>query len=662
MKACIFLATVLLAAAAGAADDRPAPLKVETLGVAVRTMHLYRNTWVPLPGGKGWARLLFYHYYRFPIACQTVAINTVTGEATRFVLRDKAPRGAPWRWCIGHDGKCYMGHYGSASVWIYDPATNTLDFVKSDIRPVSTVCAIACGTDGKIYGSTTPKIITFQFDPATRRFTSYGVQGKKRDYLGYGYTVAADETHVYTAAGKIPWQCVAYEKKTGKQTVLFEGDQADYVYVRQQRYGVTAGHLIRRGPEAGTRKAYWLYRGKAIPMKKGDKPPWPVPAEPTRPAAPRPQEILDGAVPGSDGQAVYWWRTAAARAKAPKNPPPDATPEQLGWRSVRYRIEVAPVKIAFLHEMPDGRLIGCGTAYQDWFLVDPKTDGITPLGKIPLSHYATVFAGGKAYMTGYPSTPLYEYDPARPWTPGTGTPTKPAPRLESAASNPRRLTYFAPIIHTHHGRAAAVGADGRIYVGAHAERSHVGGGLGWWDPNPQKAGGLRAPFALHDVAGLCAVDGGRKVVYSSRLVTDPKTKKRDKAAKLFVFDVETQALSHDFAPFETCADTGRIVPGGGNAVVGVTGGPSPVLYRADVMERKVLKQVALAQRIGGDFRLGPDGKVWTFLGDVLVRIAPETLAIERLGTVERPGRLAFAGKDVYLAGAPELRVLRGVAR
>ena len=52
---------------------------------------------------------------------------------------------APRCWCIGYDGKCTMGHYGSASVWIYDPAANTLDFVKSDIQPLSTVYAIACG-------------------------------------------------------------------------------------------------------------------------------------------------------------------------------------------------------------------------------------------------------------------------------------------------------------------------------------------------------------------------------------------------------------------------------------------------------------------------------------------------------------------------------------
>ena len=61
-----------------------------------------------------------------------------------------------------------------------------------------------------------------------------------------------------------------------------------------------------------------------------------------------------------------------------------------------------------------------------------------------------------------------------------------------------------------------------------------------------------------------------------------------------------------------------------------------------------------------EFRLGPDGKVWAWLGDRLIRIDPADASIEVLGVVSPPGRIAFAGEDIYLAGTDEVRVIRGV--
>jgi len=645
----------------GAFSNAP-DLQEELLGTPARTMPIYRDTWVPNPGNKGWTRLLFYHHHTFSVPCQVAAINTATREFKKIVLKDKAPIGAPWRWCIGHDGKCYMGHYGSASVWIYDPAAMTLDFTRSDIRDVSTVSAITCGTDGKIYGSTTPKIVSFQFDPATGKFADYGVQGQKRGYLGYGYTVAADDEYVYTAAGKIPWECVAYHRQTGKQQVLFGGDQSGYIGVDQGRYGCTAVNSINAGPDKGKTRKYWLYKGQAILQTgaKDEKPPWPEQVA-LPPLPPKPEENIDEATPGSDGKAVYWWRTAEAKAGVPQDTPSNAPPDKLGWRSVQYDIEVAPDKITWLHEIPDGRILGVGSAYQNWFRIDPKLRAIDLLGKIPLSHYETVFAGGKVFMMGYPSTPLYSYDPDKPWTPGKGTTAKPSPRIEAPESNPRRLLYFSGILQTHHARAGAVGADGRIYVAAHAERSGVGGGLGWWDPKTQGSGGLREPFELFDVAGLCAVNDGRQIVYSSTLVTDPKDGKRAPDARLFVFDVEKQAITATWAPFPGRSTTGKIMAAGGACIIGLIPGDPAQLYRADVGRQAVVQSAEISVKIS-NMRPGPDGRIWAFAGNTLVRIDPATLAFEPVGNASSPGSIAFAGKDIVLGGTSSLRIVRNILK
>ncbi|MCD6362371.1 MAG: hypothetical protein J7M38_16050, partial [Armatimonadetes bacterium] len=96
-----------------------------------------------------------------------------------------------------------------------------------------------------------------------------------------------------------------------------------------------------------------------------------------------------------------------------------------------------------------------------------------------------------------------------------------------------------------------------------------------------------------------------------------------------------------------------------------------VLYGVDVdtgevlFTRKVPRDFNLNTSVNrhgnNEFRLGPDGRVWTYLSDRLVRIEPSDAGVEVLGVVSPPGRIAFAGGDVYLAGTTEVRVIRGLA-
>ena len=59
------------------------------------------------------------------------------------------------------------------------------------------------------------------------------------------------------------------------------------------------------------------------------------------------------------------------------------------------------------------------------------------------------------------------------------------------------------------------------------------------------------------------------------------------------------------------------------------------------------------------FDLGPDGNVYTFYDDLLVRINPETLTITALSRVGATGFIAFSGKDIYLSGETRFRRVRG---
>ena len=63
-----------------------------------------------------------------------------------------------------------------------------------------------------------------------------------------------------------------------------------------------------------------------------------------------------------------------------------------------------------------------------------------------------------------------------------------------------------------------------------------------------------------------------------------------------------------------------------------------------------------------DYQLGPDGRVYAYLGQVLVRIDPKDATIEPVGRLEQPGRMLFVGEDLYLTGTAAIRCIRAVAK
>jgi hypothetical protein len=57
---------------------------------------------------------------------------------------------------------------------------------------------------------------------------------------------------------------------------------------------------------------------------------------------------------------------------------------------------------------------------------------------------------------------------------------------------------------------------------------------------------------------------------------------------------------------------------------------------------------------------GPDGFIWTWLKDVLVRINPDDASVQVVGRIAPVGSLTFVGRDLYLSGPEQLRRIRNV--
>ncbi len=60
------------------------------------------------------------------------------------------------------------------------------------------------------------------------------------------------------------------------------------------------------------------------------------------------------------------------------------------------------------------------------------------------------------------------------------------------------------------------------------------------------------------------------------------------------------------------------------------------------------------------FVRGPDGFVWSFLKDVLVRIDPKDASVYVVGKIDPVGWPTFVGRDLCLAGNEQLRRIRNI--
>ncbi len=653
-------------------------LEVETLGVPVRSTRVGAMYLVPNPDGRSCDILQWYFRgYSGPTTCFVLDCGDGSLRTTGIPDRRQIHIAGNE---IGPDGRLYLATPDwkqGMEIYVYDPASNELSCMgvvapglTGERRPLVT------GTDGMIYGAgshmETRKAGGYRLNPWTGEVDWFGPLGPSHAPEGvWGYYCGADDEWLYVASGKVPWYLVAYNHQTGEERVLLETSRVDgLVAVKQRHDGVECvAHKVLG--EEQQRIEYWLYQGEAIPKVEGQAPPWPERPAP-EPGPEKPDLYRDGLEPDAEGHAVLWYRNPWER---PEEETEGAQPEDLGWHAVELDVPVYPMQIDRLTELPDGRLLGTCDAYLGNFVYDPATGEMEHLGKIHLSHYATTIADGLVYQSGYPSSPLYVYDPQQPWTANRGSFGSPAPPETDPASNPRLLVRMNRWARTHKMYGGATAASGRVYFGGKLVRNGHGGGLAWWDPDREDGGGLWEPFSAYQIEWLTAANEGTLIVASSKAVRDDlRPDFTPEQGRLFVINAESAEIVREIEPVPGQRDLGGIVEALPGMILGACADPETegqwLLYGVDVASGEVLfrRPVPGSLRLDtgtnrhgrNEYRVGPDGNVWAYIGDVLVRIHPEDVRIEPLGGVSPPGRIAFAGEDVYLAATDELRVIRGI--
>lgn len=626
-------------AARGQQALRPGPHRVESLGVMVRAATPEHRFLVRLPGGG--ARLVMYYtpqsYARTPF--QIVDVDLATGAVR--VTDGVEGRPGPQATALHSGGRLYVATSQPAWWMAYDFATGRAE----RLGRLSGTGAqqVSEGDDGALYVGQLPRAQVERYDPRGRRLEALGSAGLAQGGdLRYAYTVGADDRFVYVATGQLPWGLVVLDRSRGTRATFLEGERLRWLTVSR----FADGWYARGLPQAGGER-WWALRGGR---------PVPVASAPRAAAASALCEVasegsarqcaaklgweVDAEAPaaGEDGRVVVRWRRNG-----------DAR-----WREATARVRTEAFPIHRLVAADGGRLLGFGAFYGPAFTFDPAAGRRQLLGRPFVSVYDALAVGGQWYVAGYP-TALLRYDPGQPWT----LAASPLGTAGGAGRNPRRVPLDTAAYGKHY-RYLARDRAGTVYLGAHHERGSVGGAIAWHDPASGRGGGLREPFARHDVSGLAALPGDTLLVYSGAAVGGGGE------GRLFVFDTRRKRVVHAFAPLPGEADPGRIVAVGPGLVVGVTGGARPKVYAADVLARRVryARPLAAPARWTPPSRLalGPDGHVWLTLGGAVARIDPADGSVERVADAGAPGNVVFSGRDLYLDGDTVLRRVRGLFR
>jgi len=333
-------------------------------------------------------------------------------------------------------------------------------------------------------------------------------------------------------------------------------------------------------------------------------------------------QTLDRSLPVIDGKATIHYQLHG-----------DESPRQ-----AEMPVSGSDIEVTRITPLDDGRVMLATGPYGNVHCFDPKTGAFEFLGS-PASRnvYALAQIDGKFYFAGYPNGAF-------------GSMTSDGAKL---------IGEWHGSIQSKHTKFILQGADGRIYSGNHNERESTGGGLGWFDPTDGKFGGIQFPH--DDCEYLTTAMGGKYVVYASDFTfvsSKPELASRD--GRLIIYDTSERKVVRQFSPLRD-GSAGVMVETEPGMVLGIGRDEKvPMLYLANVESGTVEKKVPLPGPAPRFISRGPDGNVYFFIREELVRVNPTTFEFETLCPA-KPGRMAFLGSDLYLTGTAQLRRIRKIS-
>lgn len=662
--------------------------------------------WVPNPDGKTWDMVMIYSR-RYQGPHEAFIYDTATKELKKAAVPELEKVASNFHivpyFLINGKMIIRSGIGPNNCLYTYDPATNELKFGGFPLgeNVITGEGFWAPNEDGTLFGGFGPlardptKVGFYTIDPVTLKGEFLGEVGPESKTRAWEYGgVIMDGDWIYARYGHSPWRLYGMNVKTrqGKviaQTEQIIGDRKTITFRTNNEYpGVYVTITGLKGAPKDETKAFWLRDGELTPCETVAKIATPVPpwtndklAKPRRnfygqgEQVPKGMEVIRGRA-DAEGKVTVWYRFSdMAMAEAVK------TTTGVWQRIQLPAIKLYPDPIRRMVPLADGSLFTLGDGYGQALVFDPKTNQTKILGAT-MSVYKLLPVGDKLYLAGYPSSQVWIYDPAKPWTVGTAmaadTPPDNGDEAEATdKSNPAKVAVLKDFADIHIPWAAAEGADGRVYFGGKVVRIGDGGGMGWWDPRENKAGGFHKPFDNYPVFWMCSAANGRYILCSTKTARSPdNTDYIPPRGRIFVYDTTTHELIHQFED-ERLVMPGYITEAQPGLVMGYApttdkeGKNTGLLYGFDPVAGKILwtkpvppapsTNFSFMKRGAYFFAKGPDGFIWATMGGVLARINPQTAEVLPVGKME-DNQLVFLNGDVYVAGSPRFRKIAGIPK
>lgn len=479
------------------------------------------------------------------------------------------------------------------------------------------------GPDGKLYGGTQsnalPKI--FSLDPVTLEHRLIGEVGAHRNGYSYAYYLAVDPPWIYVAVGQDPWELVALDTRTGASRVLATRGADGFMQFEETQNGVVAKLISGLRTKAQQTELVRCIDGRIEPMKPGT-PMSRARSELARRAATLklPELELSKLQLDGKGTGTIRWNPGGGNA----------------WRETRFASRSAVgVAIESLIALPDGSLLGSAEQYHGFFRVDGKGT-LTRYDSLKLSGGPRVVVDGRVYLSGYPNSPLYLYDPSAPWRPDDDQP------------NPRRLGSFTQAAAHYPYYLVPSKTTDRLFFAGRRERTGQGAAVGYYDLETNAFAGHHDRLEPDMPRGLAVLDELRQVVLS--------TTTRD-GGELVVYDVDLREQAR-IRPVAGARSGGEVFSLR-DVIVGISR-EDRLAYRYDLRARKLLGSIHLDGQIN-TIAQRADGSLWILVDRRLIRLDPETLGMSELGVVSveptQRDLLVWQGDRLYWTTGAELRVI-----
>ncbi len=652
----------------------------------------YLDTMVPDPDGQNWHLVRGYRR-AYWWEQRVVTINTKTGNVN---IQDHSTAGESWHQhtSVVANGKLFvnvLAHPGIIQrVHAYDPVSGAWSFnavtIPSHFQGLTHPMEL--GTDNMIVcagtyengdGTSYPTCATI--NPQTLEFTEYGKIGSI-DYsqylaVAYGYSVGGDATHIYVAAGKYQWQLIAVRKSDGQQTTLLTtAPGSGGISVYQGRYGVV---VYGSGLEGGYANGYYVVQNGVLGSSASNPETIVDPFgagttfcfDETKeneyfPALPE-VDFSSAETGGADN--TVWFRRAADSSLTG-----GATPQDDGWERFDFTVPVYPQYINNMYMLGNDKLFVLGDNYSGYALFDPDTNTGQHLGQLPnISPYDMIqHPNGRLYFTGYAGSPLYEYDPALPWTQNLGTGDDPRdlpPDYDDPSHNPRFIGQLSSESGAKKSYAIAV-ANNKVYIGGNWIREGDRGGLAWYDPATGQADGTWQPFRTYRIRDLETI--GTKLIISTETVPDDLLElPTPTSGKIMVWDTVTDTLISTIDAVPESEHTGYITAVDDEHIMGITTNypTETFIYKVNintgavVFRKRIMTTTETYKGYNLDIKIGMhklhDGNVYVFMNSNTLCKIDLNGNVTPLGNAFR-GDIIASGTDLFIASIDTVRKIENI--